>query len=275
LVRTYSLELAGTATDELDLQAALLTDLTAGRIGVCYQPLVRTDQRVVGCEALARWSFRDNPVPPAVFLAVARELGCVNLLDEAVLAEGARVVAPLGKLKLGVNVERTTLAQPGYAGRVLELLAAAGLPPDRLVIELLEVDQVEHDAAALMSLAALRTAGVLVAVDDFGAGYANLARLRRLEPDIIKIDRSLVEGSDEPGGAALLRTAAAIGRQIGASVVAEGVETAEQWATVAAAGCRIVQGYYVSRPLTAEAFRAFAAQDLPPARRALGHAVRP
>ena len=262
LARTYSLELAGTASDELDLQAALLADLSGGRIEVHYQPIVSTNREIVGCEALARWTFRDAPVAPSVFLPVARELGCVNVLDEAVLAQAVRVVAPLGDLTLGVNVDRSTLAQPGYARRVMAVLAAANMRPDRLVIEVLEVDRIEQDAAAIASLDALRAGGARVSVDDFGSGYGTLIRLRALRPEIIKIDRSLVQGSDEPDGAALLRTATSIGRQIGAGVIAEGVETAEQFAAVVAAGCDGVQGYYLSRPLTATALGAYAGQRL-------------
>jgi diguanylate cyclase (GGDEF)-like protein len=257
-VRTYTAELAGTANDELDLQAALLSDLADGRIDVRFQPVLSTRRELTGVEALARWRFRQAPVSPAVFIPTARELGCVHLLDEAVLVQAVRVAAPLGELKLSVNVDRATLAQPGYATRVAEVLAAGGLPPERLVVEVLEVDHVERDAAAMESLAALRRLGVSLAVDDFGAGYANLSRVRALRPDVLKIDRSLVEGSDEEAGAGLLVTAVSIGRQVGATVVAEGVETAEQWSAVLAAGCDAVQGHYLSRPLTESALLDFA-----------------
>jgi len=129
---------------------------------------------------------------------------------------------------------------------------------DRLVVEVLEVDHVERDPAAMESLTALRRLGVIISIDDFGAGYANLTRVRALRPDVIKIDRSLVEGSDDEGGAALLGTAVSIGRQVGAKVVAEGVETAEQFAAVLHAGCDGVQGHYFSRPLSASALHDFA-----------------
>ena len=262
--RLYTTELAGTANDELDLQAALLADLAEARIDVRFQPILTMERHLAGVEALARWRFRQTPVSPAVFIQIARELGCVHLLDEAVLVKAIPVVAPLGELKLGVNVDRATLAQPGYPARVRELLDAGGLVPGRLVVEVLEVDHVERDPAAMASLAALRRLGVIVSVDDFGAGYANLSRVRILRPDVIKIDRSLVEGSDEPAGATLLLTAVSMGRQVGAAVVAEGVETAEQFAAVLAAGCDGVQGYYLSRPLSETALHEFA-RTHPPA----------
>jgi len=256
--RTYTAELAGTANDELDLQAALLADLADGRVDVRFQPILSMRRELAGVEALARWRFKGAPVSPAVFIQAARELGCVNLLDEAVLAQAIGVVAPMGELKLGVNVDRATLAQPGYTDRVIESLAGGPMRPDRLVVEVLEVDHVERDPVAMESLAALRRLGVIISVDDFGAGYANLSRVRALRPDVIKIDRSLVEGSEDEGGANLLATAVSLGRQVGAKVVAEGVETADQFAAVLNAGCDGVQGYYLSRPLSAAALHDFA-----------------
>jgi diguanylate cyclase (GGDEF)-like protein len=255
LARAYSAELAGAATQELDLRSALLADLTAGRIDVAFQPVYDLRLEPLGVEALARWRFRAQPVLPETFLAVARDLGCLNLLDEAVLRNAVDAGAEFPALQVGVNVDRTTLAQPGFPARVAEILDAAGLPADRLVVEVLEVDHIEQDPLAVASLAALRAAGVVIAVDDFGAGYATLARLGALRPHIVKIDRSLVDGSSDAAGAALLRSAAQLGRQLGAEVVAEGVETPEQLAAVTAAGCDAVQGFLLSRPLTRDGLR--------------------
>ncbi|HVU92327.1 MAG TPA: EAL domain-containing protein, partial [Jatrophihabitans sp.] len=249
LARAYSVELAGSATQELDMQAALLADLTAGRIDVAFQPVYDLHGEARGVETLARWRFRGEPVSPETFLAVARDLGCLNLLDEAVLRHAAAVGAEYPGLQVAVNVDRMTLAQPGFPARVAGILAEAGLASDRLVVEVLETDRIEQDPLALASLAALRDAGVVIAVDDFGAGYATLARLGALRPHVVKIDRSLVDGSADPAGAALLRSAAQLGRDMGADVVAEGIETPEQLAAVAAAGCDAVQGYLLSRPV--------------------------
>jgi predicted signal transduction protein with EAL and GGDEF domain len=101
LARTYSAELAQPAGGELDLQAALLADLSAGRIGVAYQPIYSADGSVRGFEALARWSYNGTPVRPDVFLAMARELSCINVLDETVLRAAASTAAGLDRLRVG------------------------------------------------------------------------------------------------------------------------------------------------------------------------------
>jgi diguanylate cyclase len=249
--RAYSPEMARLASGHLDMQAALLADLAAARIDVAYQPIYLADGRLQGVEALARWTYRGATVSPEIFLAMARELGCINVLDETVLRVAARTIAPLGAAMLAVNVDRRTLAQPGFVMNVVAVLDEVGLPAGRLSVEVLEFDFVERDRGALESLRALREIGVMVAVDDFGAGYATLARLRALQPDVLKIDRSLVAGSEDPGMASLLAGAAQLGRHIGASIIAEGVETAAQYRAAIDAGCDALQGYYLSRPVDA------------------------
>ncbi len=251
--RAYSPDMARLAGGHLDMQAALLADLAAGRLDVAYQPIYLADGRLQGVEALARWTYRGASVSPEIFLAMARELGCVSGLDEAVMRTAARTVAPLGPVVLAVNVDRRTLAQPGFVANVVTILGETGLPPGRLSVEVLEFDFLERDRGALESLRALRAIGVMVAVDDFGAGYATLARLRALQPDVLKIDRSLVAGSEDPAMASLLAGAAQLGRHIGASIIAEGIETAAQYRAAIDAGCDALQGYYLSRPVDAAA----------------------
>jgi EAL domain-containing protein (putative c-di-GMP-specific phosphodiesterase class I) len=177
-----------------------------------------------------------------------------------VLRAAASTAAGLDRLRVGVNLDRRTLAQPGFVARAIDILADTGLSPDRLIIEVLEFDLVERDEAAVESLQALRRLGALVSVDDFGAGYATLARLRLLQPDVLKIDRSLVVGTEDPAVASLLTSAAQLGRHIGASVVAEGVETRAQLDAAHAAGCDGVQGFFLSPPVDAERLAALVAE---------------
>jgi diguanylate cyclase (GGDEF)-like protein len=265
MARSFSPEMAQTQSGQLDMQAALHRDLCAGLLGVAYQPIYLPDGTLQGMEALARWSYRGEPVAPDKFLHFARELGCIHLVDETVFRMAAQFIAPLGTAVLGVNFDVRTLAHPGFVARARRILGETGLPARRLAIEVLEFDLIERDRAAMDALAELRELGVMVAVDDFGAGYATLARLRDLRPDVLKIDRSLVIGSEDPTMATLLADAAQLGRHIGAAVIAEGIETSAHLAAAIAAGCDGMQGYYLSRPLTtAAAAELLRAETAPP-----------
>jgi EAL domain-containing protein (putative c-di-GMP-specific phosphodiesterase class I) len=201
----------------------------------------------MGVEAFARWNGRTG----AEFLDLIRALGQVRAVDEAVLRIAAAAATRFGSLPISVNVDRQTLSAPGFVERLRATLDAAGLPPDRLVLELNDLEFGKHDPA-LAALAAARELGVQLAVDDFGAGSATLRRLRELQPAIIKVDGSLVDDGEDPQSAALLAGTAQLGRLLGAIVVAEGVETRAQRHAAARAGCAGVQGFLMSPPLDAE-----------------------
>jgi diguanylate cyclase (GGDEF)-like protein len=253
MAREFTDEMAHAQTGQLDMQAALHADLRAGLIDVAYQPIYLADGVLQGIEALARWRYRDEAVSPELFLGLARDAGCIQLIDEIVLRKAATLMAPLGTAVLAVNLDARTLAHVGFVARVQRVLGETGLPPARLAVEVLEFDLIERDPAAMDALRALRELGIMIAVDDFGAGYATLARLRALRPDVLKIDRSLVSGSEDPVIATLLTGAAQLGRHIGAAVIAEGIENRGQLDAAISAGCDAVQGYYLSRPLDAGA----------------------
>src|SRR5207302_3428292 len=134
-----------------------------------------------------------------------------------------------------------------FATYALDLLAGR-LATRRLTVEVLESSLVENDHGALSTLGRLRSAGVRIAVDDFGAGYASLVRLQALRPDIVKIDRSLMAALTSDNPTPLLTGVAQLAHQIGAIVVAEGVETQGQLTAAIAAGCDAVPGYWIGRP---------------------------
>jgi diguanylate cyclase (GGDEF)-like protein len=247
--RVYQPDMALLTKDELDLQAALLADITTGHLDVVYQPIYLGDGRPLAIEALARWTYRGREIAPDTFLRTAREIDCIAELDMAVLTKAVSVAARLDGPSLAVNLDLRTLADPSLARRVAAVLEQAGLPARRLAVEVPEFDLVERDATAVESLYALRHHGAAIVVDDFGAGYATLARLRALRPDILKIDRSLVAGIQDGAGEKLLAAAAQLGRHIGASVVAEGIETRSQLRAAVDAGCDAFQGFLLSRPV--------------------------
>ena len=253
-VMPYSTALAGGDAEQLDLQAALHAAVNNDGIDVAFQPIRMADGSLRGFEALARWSYAGDPVTPGVFLPLARRLGVLAALDAAVvrrsLAEAARWPSDIA---LSVNLAGESLTDAALAARISHALSDHGVAPQRLSIEVLESSVIEHDRRALTSVRGLRALGVRVAVDDFGAGYASLARLRALEPDVIKVDRSLLAAENDPDGPTpLLVGIIDLAHRLGATVVAEGVETPVQLAAALSAGCDAVQGFLWGMPGTAE-----------------------
>jgi len=247
-VCSYSVDLDDAETGQLDMRAAFAADLAVGAIDVAFQPIQLSDGRLGGFEALARWTHSGTAVSPATFLPMARRLGCIATLDRLVLAKAVREAGLWGEpVAVSVNLDGATLADPRFVDYVLEVCAAP-FSTSRLAVEVLETDLIEHNDAALETLRRLRSTGVRVAVDDFGAGYASLVRLQTLEPDIVKIDRSLTAGLTDGQPTPLLAGVTQLAHKIGAIVVVEGVETHGQLEAALAAGCNAVQGYLLGRP---------------------------
>jgi diguanylate cyclase (GGDEF)-like protein len=220
-------------TLQADLRHALDGDPTGGELFVVYQPIVGMDDgRVAAVEALARWRHpRRGLVPPAEFVPVAEQTGLVEALGRFVLAaacrQGAAWAALGARVRVGVNLSARQL--PTAAADARLALEAAGLPPDRLTLEVTESTLVGDTEAAHAALAAIKALGVGLAVDDFGTGYSSLAYLQRFPMDVLKIDKSFVDGVAGQGrGAALARTIVALGDSLGMFTVAEGVETEAQ-----------------------------------------------
>jgi diguanylate cyclase len=251
---TYTAALAGGDSQQLDLHAALTTAIAAGRIDVAYQPVHLADGTLRAFEALARWTYEGEAVPPATFLPVAAKAGLLARLDEIVLRKALAEASTWAEnILVGVNLSSDTLGDLSFATRASALLREAGVAPGRLSVEVLETTAIEADDVALRTIRALRALGVRVTVDDFGAGYASLARLRALEPDVIKVDRSLLAAEDDPATPSpLLAGITELAHRLGAWVVAEGVETETQRSAAIAAGCDAMQGYLLGRPTTPE-----------------------
>src|SRR3954452_8845848 len=250
-VQVYSADLDRAQGGSLDLRAAYSADLHAGAIDVAFQPIRLANGRLGGFEALARWTHEGTSIPPATFLPMARRLGCLPAVDRLILAKAVDQAASWGgDVVLAVNLDADPLADTDFASYALGLIAGR-LASRRLTVEVLESSLVENDHGALSTLGRLRAAGVRIAVDDFGAGYASLVRLQALRPDIVKIDRSLLAALTSDSPTPLLTGVAQLAHQIGATVVAEGIETDAQLAAAIAAGCDAVQGHLLGRPTSA------------------------
>ena len=158
------------------------------------------------------------------------------------------------------------LDKPGFADLVKEILASAGVDPKCLVLEVTESVLADPKGGAAGTLAALRLPGVRVALDDFGTGYSSIGYLRQLPVDILKIDRSFVSGTQAhgSGGGALLEAIVAMAQHLGLDVIPEGIEELEQLSRLRALGCRVGQGFLLSRPVSAAAIDALLAASGPP-----------
>lgn len=239
-----------------DLRLALDRD----EIQLLFQPqYTMSDDRITGVEALARWR---HPVhgeigAGALFAIAERSDFLVPLSDHIharALASTAAWPASLGHLKVAINVTAADIAQPEFVETILEQIDGAGVARGRITLEITESGLIEQLDEAALLLTRLRGAGLTVAIDDFGTGYSSLAYLKSLPLDTLKIDHTIardIVGSQRDR--IIVRAIIDMARSLGLNVVAEGVETEQQLALLARAGCDVYQGFLRSPPLESEA----------------------
>ncbi|MGQ0649240.1 MAG: putative bifunctional diguanylate cyclase/phosphodiesterase [Gemmatimonadaceae bacterium] len=244
---------------ERDLQLAL----TRNEFELYYQPVVGVrDHRVVGFEALLRWNHPTRGLlAPGEFISLAEQTGLICDIGRWVVmtacrqAMGWRSDRPdHAAVTIAVNVSVKQLERDDVIDEVRAALAASGLTPAHLTLEITESMLAHHDSRIAERLWQLKGLGVRIAVDDFGTGYSSLAYLQRFPIDVIKIDRSFTErlslGDGEP---ALSRAVVTLGRMLAMPSIIEGVECEEQWLRLQDLGCEYGQGFYLSRPMTGDA----------------------
>jgi diguanylate cyclase (GGDEF)-like protein len=241
-------------TMEQDLRQALVD----GSFEIYYQPLLdlRSDE-ITGCEALLRWRHPERGmVSPAEFIPLAEDTGLINELGDWVMQTACTEAAAWpSHVRLAVNVSPIQLKSPTLALRITGALAASGLPPDRLEIEITEAVLIHDDETALAILHQLRAIGVRIALDDFGTGFSSLSYLKRFPFDKIKIDRCFVSDIEVDGSAAIVQAVVNIAAARDMSTTAEGVETEQQREILRQLGCTQMQGYLFSRPKPASQIR--------------------
>jgi diguanylate cyclase (GGDEF)-like protein len=251
-------------------EAALRNAIANDELVVHFQPEVAVASgEIVGVEALVRWERPGaGMVSPADFIPIAEETGLIVPIGKWVLHAACAQAKSFddGRLVIRVNVSARQLAEPGLADTVKDALAASGLPPERLVLEVTESVILEDGDRSVAALQALRDIGVGVSLDDFGTGYCSLSYLRRLPIDSLKIDRSFVRGlGHEADDDSIVTSVIDLARSLGVSVVAEGVETEEQLAGLRARGCDTMQGFLFAKPAPAAAVAALMAERSTPA----------
>jgi diguanylate cyclase (GGDEF)-like protein len=279
--RVFSPELRDAVQQKVLVASELREAIETGQLVLHYQPILHLPTgQVHGVEALVRWQHPERGLlPPGDFIAVAEEYELIDALTRWVLGAATRQAADWAGLDLpllvGVNVSAATLATGTLVSDVAGALAAAGLPPDRLIIELTETTVAEDPERAAAQFAALRTSGVEVAIDDFGSGFSSLGQLVKIPAGLLKIDRSLVSGAVDglSQSAAAIAAVVALATACGMRALAEGVETVEQLALTATLGCTFAQGYYIARPMPADELRSWLRERAATANRE-GPAVR-
>ena len=252
---------------EQDLRKAL----PAEEFELYYQPVVNlASNEISGFEALIRWNHPlRGMVAPSSFIPLAEEIGFIVPLGEWVIRQACLTAAQWPEhLHVAVNISAAQFRSPGLLQVIVGALAASGLSPTRLEIEITETVLLQNRDTTLAVLHQLRALGVRIALDDFGTGYSSLTYLQCFPFDKIKIDRSFVKDiTENTGSLNIVRAVAALAKGMGMTATAEGVETGEQLDKVTSEGCTEMQGYLFSRPLpVAEIERLFLPQRAAPGR---------
>lgn len=247
-------------TKRLDIETALYRALERNELQLVYQPIIDMNiGMVVGFEALMRWQRDDHSIAPSDFIPIAEETGIIVPLGAWALNDALtqlhswidqKIVSP--DTMMSVNVSAHQLHDPEFVTRVRDALTNASIAPEQLTLEVTESIMITEDSHALVAMKNLAQLGVRIAVDDFGTGYSSLSVMHHFPLHSIKIDRSFVNNLTIAKDAeSLVRTIIAMADALGADVIAEGIETADQMNALLAMKCVKAQGYFFHRPVDA------------------------
>jgi EAL domain-containing protein (putative c-di-GMP-specific phosphodiesterase class I) len=256
------------ARDRFQLEGDLRRAVERDQLELHFQPLVDLGSgRLIGFEALARWHHPTRgAVSPVEFIPLAEETGLIVPIGRwALNAACAQLVhwqtqhgRAAERLMMGVNLSGTQLVRDNVVDAVESALRDTGLAADRLKLELTESVIIENPERTGAILARLKALGVTIAMDDFGTGYSSLSYLQRLPIDVLKIDRSFISGMAQSHDSYKIVTAVlSLAGSLGLDTVAEGIETPEQAAMLAALGCHVGQGFHFARPVPADEAEAY------------------
>jgi diguanylate cyclase (GGDEF)-like protein len=271
-IEVFAESMRATALRRRSLENDLRKALDRDELRVHFQPKVALhNRRVVGLEALVRWDHPDRGmVSPADFIPLAEETGLVVPIGEWILREACRIVAPWRKKKAGghlllaVNVSPVQLSRPSLAETISEVLESTKTPPSQLCLEITEASLVADIDGAAKAMHELKALGVQLAIDDFGAGHASFGYLRQFPANLLKIDKSFVDGvSQTAEGQSIVASVVSLAHSLGMSTVAEGVERSDQAAALRRMGCDMAQGYWYARPGPAEVIGPLVVSDAP------------
>ena len=265
----YDPAVSAKAKERWQLEQELKGALGAGGFKLFYQPIVGSDGRVRGMEALTRWTRADGSmVPPSVFIPLAEENGMITAIGDWALRracyDAKRLEATAGRgVYVSINVSGRQFERPGFADELEAIVRASGLPPRLLKLELTESTLMHDtkDAAERIHDIKRRLPGVSFMIDDFGTGYSSLSYLSRLPIDALKIDISFVLNLAERQNQKVVNAIINLGHSLQLDIVAEGIETEQQWQYFARRECGALQGFYFHKPAPlANVYRYIAAQ---------------
>jgi diguanylate cyclase (GGDEF)-like protein/PAS domain S-box-containing protein len=264
-LRFFEPEMQARLEERLALTVDLRSALERGSLVLDYQPQVDSEGRCFAVEALLRWKHPERgEISPDEFLPLAERAGLMGLIDDFVLASACSTlrrwaVDPATRdLRLAINISAEQVNPKTFTAAIEAALRSSGADPGRLTIELTEhvmLNDIDQVSAIMRQLKQL---GIEFALDDFGTGYSSLSYLKRLPIDTIKIDRSFINDlENDPSDRAIVQTVVNIARNLGVSVIAEGVETEGQSAVLRDLGCRTFQGYLFGAPMSLDDFSAW------------------
>lgn len=252
--RFFQTDMDAAMRSRQQLEGRLREALAKGNFEAVYQPIVDLRSgRVASIEALVRWRTSDGSiVRPGEFIALAEETGLIRPIGAWMLAEACRAATSWSNdIKVAVNFSTAQFRATRLSSDIAAALEESGLPASRLEIEITESLLLGDDVSIRRELNTLKDIGVSFSMDDFGTGYSSLATLSKFAFDKIKIDRGFVKSvADTPASLAILRSICRLANDLGATTVAEGVETRDQLEIVQREGCSQVQGYFFSPPVT-------------------------
>lgn len=255
--------------ERVRMMHALRSGFQRGELFLDYQPQIDlATNRAIGAEALLRWRQPDGKlVPPDRFIPIAEYSGLIVEIGEWVLREACTELLRLRAaghtaFTMSVNVSQVQLRHPHFLDMLRRALDDTGAPPDFIELEITESMAMEEPAALVEKLAHVKRTGVSIAIDDFGTGFSSLSHLQRLQVDRLKIDRTFVtEITGSARGSSIAQMVVQLGRNLGLSVIAEGVEDERQAQILRELGCPLAQGYLYSRPLSPENLLAWLAGE--------------
>lgn len=260
----YHTELEDQMAERLALLRRLRQDFSQDKLALWYQPQISlSDNKVIGMEALLRWpDGQGGYISPAVFIPLAEYSGLIVEIGDWVIRQACQQIRYLAEqglepLRIAVNVSMPQFRSPHFVKSVIEAVQASQIDPQLLELEITESVVMDEPKIVIEALNQLKTYGIKVAIDDFGIGFSSLSYLQQLPLDRIKVDRAFVRDFAKPNGSVIAETIVSLGKRLGLSTIAEGIETPEQAAAVKAMGCDEVQGFMYAKPMPTPDLLAF------------------
>jgi diguanylate cyclase (GGDEF)-like protein/PAS domain S-box-containing protein len=256
----FTREMSDETKRRVQLETQLRLAIANNQLRLAYQPKVEiASGRIIGCEALLRWTHPElGAISPCQFIPIAEESGQIVSIGDWVLRTASAqnkvwLDAGLAPIVVSVNISARQFQQQDVAAWVLGALRDTGLAPERLELELTESLIAQDVEQAIHAINQLKSAGVKLSIDDFGTGYSNLGNLKRFRVDTLKIDQSFVRDIlTDADDASIALAVISLAHSLRMRVLAEGVETAEQYEFLRVNGCDEIQGYYFSKPVSAD-----------------------